>query len=270
MKVKIMKSIKAVTLVLIVPAAGAIGVAAIAAGRERSTPPAERVPVIVELFTSEGCSSCPPADAVLIDLTEHQPVAGAEVIGLSEHVDYWDRQGWRDPFSNHSFTQRQNAYSASAGSNEVYTPEMFVDGGAPFVGSDRAQAISFITRAAAKPKPAVSLHVAANATDVLRVNIAPSKATASAPVSLAIVEDGLSSSVTGGENAGRSLRHAAVTRRFVSIGKTDKDGGFAREVPLALDATWKRAALHAVVFVQPGSIGPIAAAGSIALGAAAK
>lgn len=267
---KIGKDMKAITLLLIVAAAGAIGVAVVAAGRERSTPPAERVPVIVELFTSEGCSSCPPADAVLIDLIEHQPVSGAEVIGLSEHVDYWDRQGWRDPFSNHSFTQRQNAYSASTGSSEVYTPEMFVDGGAPFVGSDRAQAISFITRAAAKPKPAVSLRLATSAGDVLTVNIVQSKATASAPVWLAIVEDGLSSSVTGGENAGRSLRHAAVTRRLTSIGKTEKDGSFAREVTLALDSKWRRAALHAVVFVQPGSIGPIAAAGSIALAAAGK
>jgi hypothetical protein len=267
---KAMKSMKGVTLLLSAAAAGAIGVAVVAAGRERSTPPAERVPVIVELFTSEGCSSCPPADAVLIDLIEHQPVPGAEVIGLSEHVDYWDRQGWRDPFSNHSFTQRQNAYSASTGSSEVYTPEMFVDGGAPFVGSDRSQAISFITRAAAKPKPVVSLRVAASGADVLTVTIAPNKATASAPVSLAIIEDGLSSSVTGGENAGRSLKHAAVTRRLISIGKAEKDGSFAREVPLGLDSKWKRTSLHAVVFVQPGSIGPIAAAGSIALAGAAK
>jgi len=248
---------------LLVPAA-AVAIS-VAGGRERSAPPADRVPVIVELFTSEGCSSCPPADAVLIDLVEHQPVSGALVIGLSEHVDYWDRQGWRDPFSSHGFTERQSAYAASAGSGEVYTPQMFVDGGAPFVGSDRARAISVITRAAATAKPVVSLQLSA---DVLTVSVPRDRQTASAPVWLAIVEDGLSSSVTGGENAGRSLRHAAVTRRLVSIGKTDKDGGFAREVPLGLDAKWKRAALHAVVFVQPESIGRVAAAGSIALAAA--
>jgi hypothetical protein len=271
MKMKIMKGVKDMKkktfgALLLGAAAVAIAVAVVSAGRERSAPPAGRVAVVVELFTSEGCSSCPPADAVLIDLLNRQPVAGAEIIGLSEHVDYWDRQGWRDPFSDHSFTQRQSAYAASGGSNDVYTPQMFVDGGAPFVGSDRAQAIDAITRAAAAPKPAVSLQLPSKPPEVLTVNVAASRATASAPVWLAIVEDGLSSSVTGGENSGRSLRHAAVTRRLVSIGKTDKDGSFAREVPLNLDPKWKRTSLHAIVIVQPASVGHVAAAATIALG----
>src|SRR5215467_10875693 len=126
------------------------------------TPP-DPVPVVVELFTSEGCSSCPPADTVLMDLVQHQPVAGAQVIGLSEHVDYWDREGWKDPFSNHLFTQRQSAYAAANGGSDVYTPQMFVDGGAPFVGSDRTRALSAIQHAVARPKTAVSLKLPSQA-----------------------------------------------------------------------------------------------------------
>lgn len=241
-----------------------VGIASTAAWRGSGAAPASAVPVVVELFTSEGCSSCPPADAVLIDLIEHQPVAGVQVIGLSEHVDYWDRQGWKDPFSDHLFTQRQNAYATASGSAEVYTPQMFVDGAAPLVGSDRAAAMAAIRRAGAQPKPDITFTIAPPSS--YSVAIAPARATASASVWLAIVEDGLSSMVTGGENSGRALRHAAVTRRLASLGKTNKDGSFAHEGALDLDPRWKRSALHAIVIVQPGSFGRIAAARSVPLG----
>jgi hypothetical protein len=242
----------------------AVGLGLASVSRASHAASADPIPVIVELFTSEGCSSCPPADAVLIDLVEHQPVAGVQVIGLGEHVDYWDRQGWKDRFSDHVFTQRQQAYATAAGSSDVYTPQMFVDGGAPFVGSDRTAAIAAIRRAAARPKPAIALN--ATGPNSYAVSIGPSRAIAGATVWLAIVEDGLSSMVTGGENSGRALRHAAVTRRLITLGKADKDGSFAREGSLDLDPRWKRPALHAIVIVQPGSFGPIAAARSIALG----
>lgn len=264
---------KRVMVTGVVVAGAVVAVVTLGMGAMRlpaDSPAPEPVPVVVELFTSEGCSSCPPADSVLMDLVEHQPVVGAQVIGLSEHVDYWDRQGWKDPFSNHTFTQRQSAYAAAGGSGDVYTPQMFVDGGAPFVGSDRSRAISAIQRAAARPKPGVSLKLPSQAPPVMTIAVEKNRAIADAPVWLAVVEDGLSSRVTGGENSGRALHHAAVTRRFVSVGKTDKDGGFAREVPLDLDPHWKRAALHAVVFVQPASVGHVAAAGSITLAEASK
>ncbi|HUL74394.1 MAG TPA: DUF1223 domain-containing protein, partial [Vicinamibacterales bacterium] len=182
-----------------------------------------------------------------------------------EHVDYWDRLGWRDPFSNHIFTQRQSAYATASAAGEVYTPQMIIDGGRAIVGSDRAAAEAAIARASARAKAPLFLTLSSQAPPVLSIDVPPGPATTGAQVTLAIVEDGLASAVKGGENTGHVLRHAAVTRRFVPLGRVDKDRGLSREMPLDLDPQWKRAALHAVVIVQAATVGPVVAAGSVRL-----
>src|ERR1051326_4819618 len=105
-----------------------------------ATPARTRSPVVVELFTSEGCSSCPPADQLLMQLAE-QPLPNVDIVVMSEHVDYWDYQGWKDPFSASQFTERQNSYTKIFGGSGDYTPQMIVDGQSEFVGSDRGRAI---------------------------------------------------------------------------------------------------------------------------------
>src|ERR1700682_6218352 len=115
-----------------------------------------RVPVVLELFTSEGCSSCPPADALLARLEGQQPGAGAEIIALEEHVEYWAHQGWVDPFSSGQWTQRQEAYASGFGTHSVYTPELVVNGRSGFVGSHEGDAYRAVAGAAAPPRTASS------------------------------------------------------------------------------------------------------------------
>src|SRR6266481_5186145 len=122
---------------------------------------AARVPVLLELFTSEGCSSCPPADRLLEVLDQEQPVAGAELIVLSEHVDYWDRLGWKDPFSSSQYTARQEEYASKFSRDGVYTPQLVVDGRFGFVGSDGREATLAIQRAMREQKIGIAIsHVA--------------------------------------------------------------------------------------------------------------
>jgi hypothetical protein len=204
--------------------------------------PALAAAVLIELFTSEGCSSCPPADALLEQLQRDQPVAGTELIVLSEHVDYWNDLGWKDPYSDALFSERQTAYG-----HRNYTPQAVIDGGVDAVGSDR-QAILRAARTAAG-QPHANVRLVRTSDTAVRISVTGMTGRPDAAVVLAVVEDGLSSQVTKGENAGRTLRHTAVVRALREVGRIPSGAAdWTAEVPVKTDLSWKDPRL--VAFVQ--------------------
>jgi hypothetical protein len=213
--------------------------------------------VVVELFTSEGCSSCPPADEVLSDLVGRQPVENVTVIGLGEHVDYWDRLGWRDPFSSAMFTARQSDYEAHVfRSGTTYTPQLVVDGRYQAVGSDRAAVSRAIRDAARLAKATVDVRTAIRSATELRAQIqvnVPSELSTDHVLDIftAVVEHDLATNVQRGENRGRLLRHSAVTRTLTLVGAIDRtERTFSKTVAVNIDKTWRKPNLQLVALVQ--------------------
>lgn len=218
--------------------------------------PAKPGPVVVELFTSEGCSSCPPADELLGRL--RQQVPGAEVIPLGFHVDYWNSLGWKDRFSSSAYSHRQEEYAEHFHTEGPYTPQMVVNGEKQFVGSSSSEARQAIEQASHESQPAeVTLANAGPGKLAVRIHGA-----GTGQVMLAITEDNLETKVGRGENSGRTLHHQAVVREFHQIGEV-RDGKFEAGLPLRLDREWKRQDLHAVVFVEDPATGKITAAASL-------
>jgi hypothetical protein len=216
---------------------------------------AARVPVLVELFTSEGCSSCPPADALLGRLLRDQPVAGAQIVALSEHVDYWNSLGWKDPFSDASFSERQERYESSVGRLNPYTPQLIVDGKTDVLGSDERGARSAIAAAAAAPHGTLRLE---RDKDSVRIAAALSRSDG-VDLLFAIVEDDLVSKIERGENAGRTVTHWSVVRSFTNLGAVSS----AKTVPLRLDPKWRR--VRAVAFAQEWKTGRVVASAALDL-----
>lgn len=208
-----------------------------AAGAE---PPA---PVLLELFTSEGCSSCPPADALLSELA-----AEPGVIALELHVDYWDRLGWKDPFSQAVFSERQARYQTALGRSGVYTPQIVVNGAVEGVGSDRARIASL--RAAAPKAASPVTVVVERAGDRIEIQASAPGAPAGSDLLVAVAEADLATDVPRGENAGRRLAHGAVVRRLAGVPASGK-------LSIPVEPGWHPGKLSIVAILQAPHTGRI-------------
>jgi len=206
-------------------------------------------PVIVELFTSQGCSSCPPADALIHDIA-NDPAMRGRVIPLAFHVDYWDSLGWRDPFSSKEWTQRQAIYARTMHLSSAYTPQAVVNGTREFVGSNRA-AMSAALEKASNEKPRADVTFSARRDGNSLIATVHAAVPANNDLILAIVEDGVTTKIQHGENAGRTLINDSIVRRLVRV------TGQTATVPV--DPAWRN--LTAAAFVQDRT--------TLAIGAAA-
>jgi hypothetical protein len=233
--------------------------------------------VVVELFTSEGCSSCPPADQLLARLESFPRYGnagrskqvvmlapGVDVIALGEHVDYWDDLGWKDRFSSPLFSARQQDYGRALHLENVYTPEIVVNGQKEVLGSDSRAVQEAISKAAKEPHAQVAIAMTSAETISFSVSKLP-PGSHEADILLGVTEGGLVTSVYGGENGGRQLRHSAVVRSLASLGRLDpkRPGEYSAVAQLNLRQDWVRANLKLVLFVQDRTTRRILGAASV-------
>jgi hypothetical protein len=188
-----------------------------------ATAVAQTRPAVLELFTSEGCSSCPPAEIFIGELAQRR-----DVLPLSFHVDYWDNLGWRDRFSSADATQRQRIYARVLHRAPVYTPQAIIDGQVDIVGSERQA----ITTALAVPREGVPVNISLHAASI-QVRVGPSQSAGAADVLLVGYLRQATSRIGRGENAGRTLQEANVVRTLRVLGPWD---GNSNDYRVALDS----------------------------------
>ena len=204
--------------------------------------------VVVELFTSQGCSTCPPADRLLAQLGQS---SGGRVVPLAFHVGYWNSAGWTDPFSASEWTKRQEAYAHRFGSSQVYTPQAVVDGAAELIGSRETELRAAIASAAARPAATISLSLEPSEKEVrvaARVDLPDSLRGRKRDLMVAVYETGLVTPVARGENGGRTLADDYVVRRLARAGRIGESSTVAATLPLEKD--WNRARLGVAAFLQ--------------------
>lgn len=225
-------------------------------------------PVVIELFSSEGCSSCPPADAVLRKLAAGPAIEGAPVIALELHVDYWNQLGWTDPFSRAAFSARQRAYASVFRQRGVYTPQAVVDGQREVVGSREDDLRRLIAGAASAAKARVSLAQHEDRLQITVRDLPDEGAAEPTELWLAITEEGLSTAVPSGENAGATLAHGPIVRSLLLVetlpGGT-RAAPFSEERALPPEGRTHARGLRAVAFVQRADSRRIVGAGVMAL-----
>lgn len=212
------------------------------------------VPVLVELFTSEGCSSCPPADDLAAKLVREQPIAGARIVTLAHHVDYWDELGWPDPFGSSRSTARQRSYAALQ--DGAYTPQAVVDGRAEMTGSRRSAIENAVEASQKQPHAKIALEATPSANGAFdvaaTVGALPPGAASDAELLVAVVQDRGRVAVPRGENSGRTLDHSGIVRSLAPIGSVAAKGGTFRTTiapPPAISAP-EGTTFSVVAFVQ--------------------
>jgi len=230
-------------------------------GRASAAQPRVKAPVVVELFTSQGCSSCPPADALIIRLAAEDP----NVIPLSFHVDYWNRLGWADPFSSSAWSQRQQNYASRLGSG-VYTPQAVINGSAEAVGSDESKARRVIAAAGATAGQAlIKLSMAAGK---VAADVSVTDAIAAPKLQLIFVtwQRSVTTAVRRGENGGRSLKNDFIVRKLTVADEfTGASGKHHAETQVQIDPAWEKGPFGIVAFLQDPKSLKIYAAATIAL-----
>lgn len=222
----------------------------------------KRTPILLELFTSEGCSSCPPADAFVEQLDASQPIPDAHLIVLSEHVDYFNHDGWTDPYSSSAITSRQYAYAHSFKLKDAYTPQIIVDGD-EVLPIDNSQATrEAFNRAAAAPMVPIRLgelspDAKGNRPKMLHIDIDRNTSPKEAGVFVAVALDHAASKVLAGENEGKSLTHVAVLQSMTKVGELKPGSSFNKDVALKLRASKPAKKFRVIVFLQESGQGKI-------------
>lgn len=251
---KILSSIFELSLCLTISGFAFAQLHAMAQNRGTERPSA----VLVELFTSEGCSDCPAADQVLHDLNGRNTPEGQLIVGISEHVSYWNGLGWRDPFSADQYTERQNNYAARFHLESVYTPQMIVNGREQFVGSDRRALAAALHRAA--PRKPVTLHITAVQMLDGKINFTYSAGdvpASGAELVAVLVDDEDHSRVLRGENSGRQLVHVSVARALAPLGRLHDTAQQSVSLPAPPSFSGSSASHHLVLFAQESSQGEV-------------
>lgn len=210
-------------------------------------------PILVELFTSEGCSSCPPADRLLNKLDHGRLLAGgSRVITLSEHVDYWDYLGWRDPFASAVFSARQRDYCAHFGVGGCYTPQIVIDGNVGFVGSDGRKLAEGLSQAAPVKKSTLVLKTVKKDGDfIATLSYLPlGKPQGKADLYVAVVSPVNQSKVTAGENSGQVLEHADVALELKKLAAFESSQPFKTQVTVKTKPEWQNKEIYLIGFIQ--------------------
>jgi hypothetical protein len=225
----------------------------------QTTQNSSQVPILVELFTSEGCSSCPPADDLLQQMDASQPAPGAQLIVLSEHVDYWNHDGWKDPYSSPSLTERQSGYVRALGLNTAYTPQMIVDGVSELKATGSQQLIQSLQKATSAPKIPVRISSVRVEAALVRahVEVDGTFQKHNADIYVVIALDRAESQVLRGENSGRHLAHVAVAEDVSRIGKLEKQKSFSKDIQIKLKPTIEPSNIRVIAFVQESGPGKI-------------